>query len=277
MVQVAFCLALRRMLREPGSSLVCRRRRRCCTRPARILLVAVDVLVNIARYRVHKDKRTTAAQQTRSSYLCCGLRSRRRNQWSEPCGVSSLGKSTSSDVLSVLSLWVMACNWRTSREGLLSVKVMALGAVNMAFSVFASAEATSRASREARLPGSFIVMAVVEEAGREGGSEGAVRSGFAALELNTGRCVNAGGHVTWDMAYERCCCCRSSISGSMYLVPDVNTGTIAITSSSRPQSRSLSQLLSTGRRAAIRCHGHAKQLAHAHRPPRATGIPERLS
>lgn len=69
----------------------------------------------------------------------------------------------------MLSLWVMACNWRTSREGLLSVKVMALGAVKMAFSVFASAEATSRASREARLPGSFIVMAVVEEeAGREG-------------------------------------------------------------------------------------------------------------
>jgi len=67
----------------------------------------------------------------------------------------------------VLSLWVIDCNWRTSREGLLSVKVMALGAVNMAFSVFASAEATSRASREARLPGSFIVLMVVVEAGRE--------------------------------------------------------------------------------------------------------------
>ena len=48
---------------------------------------------------------------------------------------------------------------------MLSVKVMAFGAVNMAFSVFASAEATSKASREARLPGSFIVMVVVE-AGR---------------------------------------------------------------------------------------------------------------
>ena len=43
------------------------------------------------------------------------------------------------------------------------MKVMALGAVNMAFSVFASAEATSRASREVRLPGSFIVLV---EAGR---------------------------------------------------------------------------------------------------------------
>lgn len=155
------------MLRELESDLVCRRLRRCCTRPARILLVAVDVLVNIAGYQALKDKRTTAAQQTRNSYLCCGFRSRRRNQWSEPCGVSSLGKTTSSDVLSVLSLWVIDCNWRTSREGLLSVKVMALGAVNMAFSVFASAEATSRASREARLPGSFIVLMVVVEAGRE--------------------------------------------------------------------------------------------------------------
>lgn len=120
---------------------------------------------------MHKDKRTTAAQQTRNSYLCCGLRSRRRNQWSEPCGVSSLGKTTPSDVRSALSLCVIDCNWRTSREGLLSVKVMALGAVNMAFSVFASADATSRANRETRLPGSFIVMVVVvvveEEAGRE--------------------------------------------------------------------------------------------------------------
>ena len=44
---------------------------------------------------------------------------------------------------------------------------MALGAVNMAFSVFASAEATSRASREARLPGSFIVNG--GGGGREGG------------------------------------------------------------------------------------------------------------
>lgn len=165
MAQIAFCWALQRMLREPGSILVCRRLRKCCTRPARILLVAVDVLVNIARYQVSEDKRTTAAQQTRSSYLCNGLRSRRRNQWSEPCGVSSLGKATLSDVLSVLSLWVIDCNWRTSREGLLSVKVMALGAVNMAFSVFASAEATSRASREARQPGSFIVMLVEVEAG----------------------------------------------------------------------------------------------------------------
>jgi hypothetical protein len=42
--------------------------------------------------------------------------------------------------------------------GLLSVKVMASGAVNMAFSVFASAEATSRANTEARLPISFIVV-----------------------------------------------------------------------------------------------------------------------
>lgn len=49
---------------------------------------------------------------------------------------------------------------------MLSVKMMALGAVNMAFSVFASAEATSRASREARLPGSFIVN------GGDGGREG---------------------------------------------------------------------------------------------------------
>lgn len=46
------------------------------------------------------------------------------------------------------------------------MKATALGAVKMAFSVFASAEAASRASREARLPGSFIVMVVVE-AGRE--------------------------------------------------------------------------------------------------------------
>lgn len=36
----------------------------------------------------------------------------------------------------------------------------------MAFSVFASAEATSRANREARLPGSFIVN------GGDGGREG---------------------------------------------------------------------------------------------------------
>jgi hypothetical protein len=61
---------------------------------------------------------------------------------------------------------VIDCNWRTSREGLLSEKLMALGAVNMAFSVFASAEATSRASGEARLPGSFIVN------GGSGGREG---------------------------------------------------------------------------------------------------------
>ena len=47
--------------------------------------------------------------------------------------------------------------------GPLSVKLIASGAVNMAFSVFASAEATSRASREVRLPGSFIVLV---EAGR---------------------------------------------------------------------------------------------------------------
>jgi hypothetical protein len=46
--------------------------------------------------------------------------------------------------------------------GLLSVKVMASGAVNMAFSVFASAEATSRANREARLPISFIVVVAAE-------------------------------------------------------------------------------------------------------------------
>ena len=160
MVQIVFCLALRRMLRVPGPILVCRRLRRCCKRPARILLVAVDVLVNVARCQVLKGKHTTAAQQIRNSYLCCGLRSRRRNQWAEPCGVSSMRKTTSSDVLSVLLLWVIECNWRTSREGLLSVKVTASGAVNMAFSVFASAEATSRASREARLPGSFIVLVV---------------------------------------------------------------------------------------------------------------------
>jgi len=176
------------MLRELGSSLAFQTLRRCCRRPARILLVAVGMLVSISRFQMVNDRvLATAAQQTRSSYLCRGLRSRSRNQWSEPCGVSSLGNITLSDVRRELSLCEIDCNWRTSRVGLLSVKLTASGAVNMAFSVFASAEATSRANREARLPGSFIVLAM--EAGREEGCCKEWLRSSAASQLTQCRCL----------------------------------------------------------------------------------------
>lgn len=58
---------------------------------------------------------------------------------------------------------------------MLSVKVVAPGAVNIAFSVLASTEATSRANREDKTTGSFIVVMVGR---REGGC--AVRNGFTA-------------------------------------------------------------------------------------------------
>lgn len=73
--------------------------------PARILSVANDTLISIYKKQAWLGEvHTTAAQQTRSSYLCCGLRSRSKNQWSEPRGVSSVGKSTLSDVRIELSL-----------------------------------------------------------------------------------------------------------------------------------------------------------------------------
>jgi hypothetical protein len=64
------------------------------------------------------------------------------------------------------------CSCSTSREGLLSVKLVASGAVNMAFSVFASAEAISRANRQSRLLGGFIVVVT------EGRVRCAVRNDF---------------------------------------------------------------------------------------------------
>lgn len=43
---------------------------------------------------------------------------------------------------------------------MLSVKVIASGAVKMTFSVFADAEVTSRANRQLRLPRSFMMVVV---------------------------------------------------------------------------------------------------------------------
>lgn len=57
------------------------------------------------------------------------------------------------------------CSWRTSRLGLLLVKLRASGAMKMVFSVFASTEATSaadRANREVSVWDSFIVVAIEE-------------------------------------------------------------------------------------------------------------------
>jgi hypothetical protein len=60
---------------------------------------------------------------------------------------------------------VSDCSWRTSRLGLVSVKLRAFGAMKMVFSVFASTEATSkadRANRELSVWDGFIVVVVVE-------------------------------------------------------------------------------------------------------------------
>lgn len=58
----------------------------------------------------------------------------------------------------VLDSCVSDCSWRTSRPGLLSVKLRASGAMKMVFSVFACTEATSRANRELRVWDGFIVV-----------------------------------------------------------------------------------------------------------------------
>jgi hypothetical protein len=84
-----------------------------------------------------------------------------------------VGKSTSREIVRVLKACVSDCSWRTSRLGLLSVKLRASGAVKMVFSVFASTEATSKAdwaNRELSVWDGFIVVAI----------ERVVESGFAA-------------------------------------------------------------------------------------------------
>lgn len=72
--------------------------------------------------------------------------------------MSAVGNTTFSAVLRLDPLWVSDWSCSTSRLGLSSVKATAAGAVKMAFSVFAITEATSRANRQLRLTGSFIVV-----------------------------------------------------------------------------------------------------------------------
>lgn len=77
-------------------------------------------------------------------------------------GISSLGKTTLRAVLRVDASCVSDCSWRTSRLGVLSVNGTAAGAVKMTFSVFAVTEDTSRANKQYRLLGSFMVVAIEE-------------------------------------------------------------------------------------------------------------------
>lgn len=68
------------------------------------------------------------------------------------------------------------------------MKLTASGAVNMAFSVFANTEATSRANREDKTTGSFIVVVLGI---RKGGC--AVRSGFTARPVQAGHVISDDG------------------------------------------------------------------------------------
>lgn len=74
MAQIVFCWALRRMMREPGSVLVCRTLRRFRRRPARIPLVAVDAIVSTAFYMLGINGQSTYNRGPANTQLVSLLR-----------------------------------------------------------------------------------------------------------------------------------------------------------------------------------------------------------
>lgn len=87
-----------------------------------------------------------AAQQTRTSYLCPGVKPRSRNHELRPRGWLSVGNATGSSVWSVELVSDIVSNCSESRPRATSGSLMAGGATKTVFSVLAQALATSRAN-----------------------------------------------------------------------------------------------------------------------------------